>query len=133
VKTRKTIYPIVTGIIFLTSLITACGVESDRGSNSQQDTGGSTDQQEFSGSATLSWDSPATNADGTTLTDLVGYKVYYGTTSLGYTTAIDINDPNTTTHTIQNLSPGTYYFAVKAYDTSINESEYSSEVSKTIN
>jgi hypothetical protein len=33
----------------------------------------------ISGQATLSWDPPTTNVDGTPLTDLAGYKVYYGT------------------------------------------------------
>ena len=36
-------------------------------------------QDAFSAEVTLSWDPPTTNADGTPLTDLAGYKVYYGT------------------------------------------------------
>lgn len=94
------------------------------------------------GSATLNWDAPTTNFDAgqTPLTDLSGYKIYYGTSSANYTTVIDIGMPScqisgsTTvcTHTIGNLGKGSYYFAVKAYDTSNNESEYSDEVSKTI-
>ncbi len=80
---------------------------------------------------TLTWDPPTTNADGTPLTDLAGYKVYYGTSSGNYTTSIDVN--NVTTYTVTGLQPGTYYFAVTAYDTSGNESDYSEEVSTTIN
>jgi len=33
----------------------------------------------FAGSALLSWNAPSTNEDGTPLTDLAGYKIYYGT------------------------------------------------------
>lgn len=36
------------------------------------------------GKATVSWDAPTTHADGTDLTDLAGYKVYYGTASRNY-------------------------------------------------
>lgn len=81
--------------------------------------------------ATLTWDSPTTNADGTPLTDLVGYKIYYGTTSGNYTEVIAVG--NVTTYKVEGLQPGTYYFALTAYDTSGNESGYSNEVSKTIN
>src|SRR4029453_5899928 len=33
------------------------------------------------GSATLSWTPPTRNTDGTTLTNLPGYRIYYGTSS----------------------------------------------------
>ena len=83
------------------------------------------------GDATLSWDPPATNADGTPLDDLAGYSIYYGTSSGSYSQNIDVGD--TTTYIVAGLTEGlTYYFAVTAYDTSMNESDYSNEVSKTI-
>ncbi len=82
------------------------------------------------GSATLSWNAPTTNTDGTTLTDLAGYKVYYGTSSGNYSTVINVG--NVTTYAISNLAPGTYYFAVTAYDSTGAESSYSNQGSKTI-
>jgi len=84
----------------------------------------------FAYDVTLSWDPPTTNIDGTPITDLAGYKVYYGNSSGTYTSSIDVG--NTTTYTITGLQPGTYYFAVTAYDTSGNESDYSNEVTETI-
>ena len=85
----------------------------------------------FAGSATLTWDPPTTNADGTPLTDLSGYKLYYGTASRSY--AQNVNVGNVTTYTVNNLTDGiTYYFAVTAYDTANNESSYSNEVSKAM-
>ena len=80
--------------------------------------------------ASLSWDPPTTNTDGTPLTDLSGYKVYYGTSSGNYSSAIDAG--NVTSYVVSGLSSNTYYFAVTAYDTSGNESSYSNEASKTI-
>lgn len=88
-------------------------------------------EQLIAGTATLSWTAPTTNADGTTLTDLAGYKVYYGTTSGNYSQSVDIG--NLTAYQVINLTDGaTYYFAVTAYDTSANESSFSNEVSKSI-
>lgn len=77
----------------------------------------------------LVWDPPTTNADGTTpLTDLAGYKVYFGTESHSYTSNVNVG--NTTTVAINSLgiTSGTWCFAVTAYDTSGNESDYSNEV-----
>lgn len=84
-----------------------------------------------SGEAYLTWDPPTTNTDGTPLTDLAGYKVYYGTASGNYDTIVDAG--NATSYTVTSLiSDVTYYFATTAYDTSANESGFSNEVSKTI-
>ncbi|HSB51987.1 MAG TPA: fibronectin type III domain-containing protein, partial [Dissulfurispiraceae bacterium] len=79
---------------------------------------------------TLSWDPPITNADGTPLNDLAGFKVYRGTSSRRYSTSVDVG--NVRSYTLQNLSPGTHYFSVTAYDASRNESTFSNEVSKTV-
>ena len=80
--------------------------------------------------ATLSWTAPATNTDDSPLTDLAGYKVYYGTASRSYSQVIIAG--NSTAYTVANLAAGTtYYFATTAYDASGNESAYSNEVSKT--
>lgn len=83
------------------------------------------------GQAVLSWDPPTTNADGSPLTDLSGYRIYYGTSSGVYGTATDVG--NVITSIITNLTDGAiYYFAVTAYDLSGNESNFSNEVNKTI-
>lgn len=82
------------------------------------------------GFAILSWDAPTTNVDGTPLTDLAGYKVYYGQSSGIYNIPIDVG--NVLTYKIENLGEAIWYFVVTAYDTSGNESDYSNEVSKTI-
>lgn len=84
----------------------------------------------FAGQATLSWSAPPANTDGTELTDLAGYKVNYGTASGVYTQKIDVGNVNS--HTLSNLSDGTYYFAVSAYNALGKESAYSNEATKTI-
>jgi PKD repeat protein len=82
-------------------------------------------------SVTLFWIPPATNYNGTPLTGVHGYKLYYGNNSRKYTRVIDVG--NETTYKVCDLKDGhKYYFAVTAYNTSGNESAYSYEVSKTI-
>jgi PKD repeat protein len=79
-------------------------------------------------SVQLSWQAPTTDADGSPLTDLAGYKVYYGLRSAHYDVTLDVG--NALSVAISGLIDGlTYYVAVTAYDTSGNESAFSNEVS----
>jgi len=82
------------------------------------------------GSATLSWAAPTQNTDGSSLTDLAGYRVYYGTSADALTQVIDVS--NVTTYVVNGLSSGTYYFAVAAYSTAGTESALSETATKTI-
>jgi len=82
--------------------------------------------------ATLSWVAPTQNTDGTTLTNLAGYRIHYGSSPSVLSQTIDIRNAGITSYVIEGLSAGTYYFAVKAYNSNGNESELSNVVSKTI-
>ena len=85
------------------------------------------------GTAAISWDPASQNEDGTPLTDLAGYKVYYGTNSpLDKGTSPSIDVGATTSYTLSGLTGGTYFFAATAYDALGNESALSDEVSKVI-
>lgn len=84
------------------------------------------------GVATLSWTPPTTNLDGSVLTNLAGYKIYYGTQPGSYPNVITINNPGLSAYVIENLQPNTYYFTMTAYNTSGSESPYSNTASKTI-
>jgi hypothetical protein len=84
------------------------------------------------GSATLRWTPPTLNEDGSPLTDLRGYRVYYGTSSTNLDTVLDLPNPGLASAVIENLSPATWYFAVKAYNTANAESGFSNIASKTI-
>jgi hypothetical protein len=84
------------------------------------------------GSASLSWTVPTLNTNGTPVTDLAGYHIYYGTAPGALNTMIDVPGANTTQYEISNLSSGTYYFAVAAYNSMGIDSADSNEGSKTI-
>jgi len=84
------------------------------------------------GTATLSWSAPTQNEDGSQLTDLAGYRVYYGKTLGSYPNSRSINSTGTLTYVIDGLSAGSWFFVVTAVDDFWNESGYSTPASKTI-
>ena len=84
------------------------------------------------GSATLSWTPPTRNTDGSTLTNLAGYRIYYGTSSSTLNRTVQIANAGVATYVVGNLSPATWYFAVRSYNTAGAESTSSTVVSKTI-
>jgi len=84
------------------------------------------------GSVTLSWTPPTENTDGTALTDLAGYRIYWGSTSGSYPNSVTIDNPGVTTYVVENLSPGTYEFVATSYNTSGVESDYSAPATKTV-
>jgi len=84
------------------------------------------------GAATLSWTPPTTNTDGSTLTGLAGYRISYGTNASALTQTVQIANPSVTTYSLSNLSPGTYYFAVRAYTSTGTESSNSNVSTKTV-
>lgn len=79
----------------------------------------------------LRWQAPRENVDGTPLTDLAGYVIYWGTSSRNYTGSHTINSP-TATEWEATMAAGSYYFAMTAFDAENNESGYSNEVLKII-
>jgi hypothetical protein len=85
-----------------------------------------------SGAATLSWTPPTRNTDGTTLTNLAGYRIYYGTSSSSLTKTISINSAGLSSYVVSDLAPATYYFAITAVNSSGAESARSSVASKRV-
>jgi hypothetical protein len=84
------------------------------------------------GSATVFWTAPTQNTNGTPLTDLAGYTIYYGTSPSALTQTIQLANPSATSYMVGALSAGTYYFAVAAYTAAGTQSTRSSAGSKTI-
>lgn len=84
------------------------------------------------GSAALTWTPPTQNTNGTPLTDLVGYKVYWGTTLGAYSSVAQVNNAAATAYTVSALAPGAWFFAVTSLSTSGGESNFSNAATKTI-
>jgi hypothetical protein len=84
------------------------------------------------GRATLSWSAPTERTDGAPLTDLAGFKIYYGNSPGSLGSVIEIRDAGARSWVVENLTQGTWYFAATAFDTSGTESARSNPASKTI-
>ena len=84
------------------------------------------------GSANLSWTVPTQNTNGTPVTDLAGYHIYYGTSEGAWTSTITVLEATETSYVVSGLAPGTYYFAVVAFNTAGEDSPQSNIASKTI-
>jgi len=89
-------------------------------------------QPPATGSVTLAWQEAMLRTDGTPLTNLAGYRIYFGTASGAYANRITIANPGLSTYVVDNLPSGTYYFVMTEYDAAGNESAYSAQVSRTI-
>jgi hypothetical protein len=85
------------------------------------------------GSATLNWTAPTTNTDNTPLTNLTGYRVQYGRSATQLDQTANVTNPGVTTYRVENLSAGTWYFAVRAIAGDGVESDVSNVASLTIN
>ncbi len=75
----------------------------------------------------LRWAPPEENEDGSLVTELDGYRIYYGDSAGRYPDMEEINDPRVTSHTVP-VTPGTYYVVMTALDGNGEESGYSNEI-----
>jgi hypothetical protein len=84
------------------------------------------------GSATLSWNPPTDNTDGSALTDLAGYRIYYGRNKQDLKRSVVIQNPGLTRYVIENLTPARWHFAMTSINSAGLESPRSQTVSKII-
>jgi len=80
----------------------------------------------------LTWQAPTTNTNGSALTDLAGYRIYYGSSSDALKQTVQITNVGTLSYVVADLTPGTWYFAIMAVTSTGAESALSNVVSKTI-
>ena len=120
--------------LVMTVQLAACGGGGGGADSAAVFTESSVATEVTASSATLAWVAPVARADASplSLAEIGGYRVYYGTIEGDYPNRIDIADGSADQVTLTDLPPGTYYFVVTTYDMGGRESEYSSEVVKTI-
>lgn len=91
--------------------------------------------QQVAATATLSWDMPQQYVDGAPLLpedQVVGYRVYHGTSEATMDVIAPVNDPSTLNYTVETLTAGTHYFAVSAVSVTGAEGERSPVLVKTV-
>lgn len=80
----------------------------------------------------LSWDVPTRTIEGETLQNLAGYRIHYGTNENALVNSIEVASAGQNSFTVQNLPRGTYYFAVRAFTTTGEESRLSNVISRVV-
>jgi hypothetical protein len=81
--------------------------------------------------ATLSWSAPLTNSDGSPLTDLAGYRIYYGTVPANLVQTVQVGAAARSVD-IDGLSAGIWYFAMASVNAHGIESERTGTVSASL-
>jgi hypothetical protein len=86
------------------------------------------------GTINLSWIAPVEREDGTpiSMSEIAGYRVYYGTTAGDYPNMVEIDGNDTMDTTISDLVTGTYYIVVTTFDMEGRESIHSSMLTQSI-
>jgi hypothetical protein len=82
------------------------------------------------GSATLTWMPPTTYTDGSPL-QIAGYRVYWGTSRNNLNNSRNV-PTGLSSYVVDQLTPGTWYFAISALDAAQLEGSMSNVASKTI-
>jgi hypothetical protein len=85
------------------------------------------------GSVTLSWTPPTENTDGSALTNLSGYRLYWRSNAGTVTGSATISNPSVTTYLMENLASGTYLVVATAFNTAGVESENSNAIEIVVN
>lgn len=78
------------------------------------------------------WQPPTENEDGTPLTNLAGFRIYYGTAAGSLSQTRAINEPGATSHLLKPLAPGTWFLAMTALNAEGTESKRTATISATL-
>jgi len=115
--------------VAVNSLATANDTAPSTGSGGTGTTGSTTP---VTATAALSWNAPTQNSDGSQLTNLAGYNIYYGTDPSALTQTIQVANATALSYTVTGLATKTtWYFTVTSYTSAGEESAPSSVTSKT--
>lgn len=123
-------------ILFISLQITACSTEESNSETAANASADNTANDITSQPAQidLSWTAPAERENNTplSLSEIAGYRLYYGTKQGDYLNEINIEDGSAETYALTDLPKGTYYFVITTYDSEGRESRYSPEIIITI-
>lgn len=112
----------------------------ENGDDTSTDTSGDPTETSDTGTAIpadaalLSWTAPLTreNGDSLSMGEIAGYEVVYGTATDAMDQSLAIGDASVDELLVDQLSEGTWYFAIRTLDTDGNRSQLSEVVYKQI-
>lgn len=83
--------------------------------------------------ALIRWTAPTTNSDGSTLSDLTGFRIYYLAESTRAVAFVEVPSPGVSEFRVDGLISDTYSFAVTAYNSAGVESLISEQARVDLN
>jgi hypothetical protein len=86
----------------------------------------------LSRTASLSWVPPTQYTDGTTMTNLAGYRIRYGRSATDLSASLSIDNAGITRYSMDGLASGVWFFAIVAYTSEGAESANSTVISATV-
>jgi hypothetical protein len=89
-------------------------------------------EAQSSGQVTVSWAAPTQNADGSPLTDLAGFLIFFGQSGADLVQNRTVSGVGITSLVIDNLAAGTWYFQMSSYNSNNIESARTPVVSHTV-
>ena len=81
---------------------------------------------------TIAWTPPTENTNGSVLTNLAGYHLYYGNSESNLSEVVDITNPGLASYVVSDLSSGTWYFALTSVNAVGEESVRSAVISTVV-
>jgi hypothetical protein len=120
------------GALAISVILAGCGGSTEGGASVSDTSSASSLSVATADSVTLSWSAPTENTNGSALTNLTGYIIYYGPSASAMTQTIDINTVGMLTYVVDNLSAGTWYFQIVAVNAAGVQSNPSVTVSVSI-
>jgi hypothetical protein len=84
------------------------------------------------GNVTISWTPPTENTNGTTLTNLAGYHLYYGTSQSSLNQKVNITNAGLASYVVSNLTSGKWYFSLTAVNSQGVESPRSAVLTTAV-
>ncbi len=84
------------------------------------------------GVVTLSWSPPTENEDGSPLTDLAGYRIYYRDITGEHSESLQLDNPGLSTIVIEGLDAGTWEFTMTSVNATGIESGRSNSITRTV-
>jgi hypothetical protein len=135
-------------LVSLSAVVAACGGGGSSGGGAAGEGTSAGALPSGRGYAVLTWEAPVTREDGNCLQELAAYQISYGLSPGVYnkTETISVSEMSASetgrstdcgsiksySYLVENLGSASWYFAVKAVDSSGNVSDYSNEAIKTI-
>ena len=83
-------------------------------------------------SVSLGWTPPTEYTDGSVMSDLGSYRIWYGKSANDLSTMVAVNNPSLSSYLVEGLASGVWYFAITAVTRDGAESDNSAVLSASV-